>query len=47
MADINAQDSLYAYATRAYLTGDEEWADEVREMANRSGPNSPFCKVPD
>lgn len=45
--DINAQSGLYGYANSAYATGDEEWADEVREMANRAGPNSPFCKIPD
>lgn len=30
-----------------FRLGDAEWSDEVREMARRSGPASPFCKVPD
>lgn len=45
--DINAPGGLFGYASAADVNGDEEFAEEVREMARRSGHHSPFCKVPD
>lgn len=48
LKDECAQAALYAYAQGAeFRLGDQEWADEVRELARRSGPASPFCKTPD
>lgn len=46
LKDRYAQQALHAYANAAEPS-DPEWAAEVREMANRSGPNSPWCKRPD
>jgi len=45
--DINAPGGLFGYAMAAMGNGDDEFAEEVREMARRAGLNSPFCKVPD
>ena len=45
--DLNATGGLFGYANAADINGDEEFAEEVREMARRSGRFSPFCKVPD
>lgn len=46
LKDEYADASLFAYAGKA-LPNDPEFAAEVAAMANRSGPNSPFCKRPD
>ena len=46
LKDINAKAALCAYAASAEKT-DLEWAKEVREMAERAGENSRFCKIPD
>lgn len=47
LKDCYAQNALNGYATTAHLDGEEEYAAEVREMAFRAGPHSPFCKKPD
>lgn len=46
LKDINAEAALRAMAVKASET-DIEWAAEIEELANRAGPNSPFCKIPD
>ena len=46
LKDKYAEAGLRNYA-RAAAADDEEYANEVFEMANRAGPNSPFCKRPD
>jgi hypothetical protein len=48
LKDIYAAAALKAYAT-AILNegGDEEYADEVLQLAKRTGPNSSWCKKPD
>ena len=46
MRDENAQVALLAYADSAERT-DPEWAAEVRKLAKRAGPDSPFRKQPD
>lgn len=44
--DRYAQAALRAYA-QAAEGDDPEWADEVRRMSDRAGPDSPYCKTPD
>ena len=46
LKDKYAQAALRAYATEA-AHDDTEYANEILEMANRAGPNSPWCKTPD
>ncbi len=46
LKDEYAQHALRAYAAAA-MTDDPEYANEVYELASRSGPASPFCKKPD
>lgn len=46
LKDKNAAEALEAYANEAGKT-DPQFADEVRELADRAGPKSPFCKSPD
>ena len=46
LKDRFAAAALNAYADAA-SAADPEWADEVRSLAARAGPNSPFCKMPD
>jgi hypothetical protein len=46
LKDRYAQEALWAYANEADKD-DHEYAGEIIEMANRSGPDSPFCKRPD
>jgi hypothetical protein len=47
MKDRCAEAALRSYADEAELVGMGEWAKEVRELAARSGPNHPLCKLPD
>lgn len=47
LKDENAGRALFEYASSAEGNGDKEYADEVRDMAFRAGPRSPFCKKPD
>lgn len=48
LKDRCARAALDAYANVAEeILGDKEYADEIREMAGRSGPYSPWCKNPD
>lgn len=47
LRDLYAHDALSAYATAAAFDHNDEWADEVRELASRAGHCSPFCKRPD
>jgi len=46
LKDQHAMDALMAYHASAYRD-DPEFADEVRQMALRSGPFHPLCKKPD
>lgn len=46
LKDRNAATALLAYA-QSIERDDGEFAAEVREMASRSGENSPYCKAPD
>lgn len=46
LRDRHARVALLAYADAA-AASDPEWASEVREMADRAGECSPFCKTPD
>lgn len=46
LKDRYAHDALFAYA-RAAQQHDREWSQEVREMANRAGLFSDWCKDPD
>jgi hypothetical protein len=46
LRDKYARAALLAYSQAAY-DDDPEYADEVTELANRAGPNSPFMKRPD
>lgn len=46
LKDRNAAEALEGYANEAGKT-DPQFADEVRELADRAGPKSPFCKSPD
>lgn len=46
LKDKNAAEALEGYANEAGKD-DPEYADEVRGLADRAGPNSPFCKSPD
>jgi hypothetical protein len=47
LKDKFAQGALCAYATACEHDGEWEFGREVRELAGRAGPNSPFCKRPD
>lgn len=47
LRDYHALPALVAYAQSHKASGDLEFAQAVRDMAERSGPNSPFCKEPD
>ena len=46
LKDKYAADALEAYAAAA-IEDDPEYAGEVRDMADRAGPHSPWCKKPD
>jgi hypothetical protein len=46
LKDKYAQSALMAYASSA-AADDKEYADEIFNMAGRSGTASPFCKRPD
>jgi hypothetical protein len=46
LKDAYAAEALEAYAHEAGRF-DPEYASEIREMADRAGPNSPWCKKPD
>jgi hypothetical protein len=46
LRDKHAEPALRAYAESARAE-DPEFADQVLELADRAGPNSPFCKSPD
>lgn len=49
LRDKHARSALLAYAGSVLesVDGDEEYANEVRELASRAGPMSPYCKAPD
>jgi len=48
LRDRCARSALEAYADSVMVQlHDNEYAEEIREMARRSGPWSPFCKDPD
>lgn len=47
LRDRHSTDALAAYARSAESAGDLELAGDVRELARRSGSNSPFLKDPD
>lgn len=46
LKDKYAAAALQAYADAAQAD-DPEYANQVRDMVQRAGPNSPFCKTPD
>lgn len=46
LKDKHAQAALLGYAESA-KTEDVEWAEEVAELARRSGPANQWCKSPD
>jgi hypothetical protein len=46
LKDEYAASALYAYALAAQ-PDDIEYANEIIDMAMRSGPSSPWCKRPD
>lgn len=46
LKDKYAAPALQAYADAARVD-DPEFADQVQEMVERAGTNSPFCKIPD
>lgn len=46
LKDENADVALYAYANKA-SDMDPEYAGEILKMADRAGPNNPWCKKPD
>lgn len=46
LKDRHARVALIAYAN-SVKASDPEFAEEVSELANRAGVNSPFCKEPD
>jgi hypothetical protein len=46
LKDKNARIALLAYAD-SVACDDPEFAKEVRELADRSGSFSPYCKKPD
>jgi hypothetical protein len=49
LKDRFSQAALRAYACAVLdvTDADEAYADDVLDLANRAGPNSPFCKKPD
>jgi hypothetical protein len=47
LKDKYASGPLAIYATACEMDGEWEFGREVRELASRAGPNSPFCKRPD
>ena len=47
LKDANAEHALLAYADQAQYNGDAQWAEEVINLAERSGANNPLCKTPD
>lgn len=47
LKDRYAQAGLRSYATAAVLDENDEYANEVFDMANRAGPHHPNCKAPD
>ena len=46
LKDRSAMHALMAYSAEAYKD-DPEWAENVRQLALRSGPFHPLCKKPD
>lgn len=46
LKDRYAAEALEAYANEAGKH-DPEYADEIRGLADRAGPKSPWCKSPD
>ncbi len=47
LKDKYARAALMAYATAASCDGQQEYAIDVQELANRAGPMHPNCKAPD
>lgn len=46
LRDRFAQAALFAYAFAVAII-DPEYGKDVRELAMRAGPSSPYCKLPD
>lgn len=46
LKDPRTKAALHAYAAQA-MASDPEFAAEVRQLAERAGESSPWCKVPD
>lgn len=47
LKDEYADDALFRYALSARIAGDDDYAREIIEMAERAGPSHPNCKKPD
>ncbi len=47
LKDKYADDALHRYAISANADGELDYARAVDELADRAGPNHPFCKKPD
>lgn len=47
LKDKYASQALHEYALEAMDDGEDDYGQEVRELARRAGPNHPNCKVPD
>jgi hypothetical protein len=46
LKDMFAASAVYSYAESA-MVHDPEYGSEVYALAARSGPDNPFCKLPD
>jgi len=46
LKDVHSKAALLAYA-ESINSEDPEFAEEVRDLASRSGTDSPWCKSPD
>jgi hypothetical protein len=47
LKDKYAQGALNEYALAAYRDGETAFADDVRGLATRAGPDNQWCKKPD
>ena len=47
LKDRYSRVALHAYADEAHRDGNAEYAEQVHELAARSGVHHPYCKRPD
>lgn len=47
LRDAFAEPALVMYANTAMMAGEKAYAQDVKDLADRSGQHSPFCKRPD